>query len=700
MVGNEAHRGGGIYEGDTEASITLAAVLVANNTADDQGADCYADVVSDDYNLIENATGCDISGTTAHNITGQDPALSPLQDNGGHTDTHLPKFGSPGLDVIPNGTLDCGTTVQVDQRAQPRPTDSDDSGTATCDVGAVEPTYDEIAPVVTNLGDSGNGSLRGVLAAVASGTTVTFDPSLSGQTIDLTSGQLTLDTDVTVDASALPESITIQGGPGRVFWVTPTANATLSHLTIRGGDTDFGGGISNDGTLTVRSSTIRNNEASDRGGGIDNDGTLTLEQVTVEGNRASGGAGGINNDGPLTILSSTIYDNEGQQGGDGDGNIYNAGEMHLIGSIVASGDGGDCVNEGTLGSVAYSLVEDGTCLPSGSTTNLTGAPELGALQDNGGGMLTYAPLSGSPVIDQGSCSGTTTDQRGEDRPYDDPSIPNADDGCDMGSVEVPGPDAIDLAVSAFLEGPMQSVQMAVGLTDHLPETDPYFGAQSVPSGYFTSDPDGQRVVDWVVLQLRTGDPASPPMTVAAERAALLLDDGTVLDTDGSPTVTMDGASGAYYVVVGHRNHLWAMSDVAVNCSGGSCGFDFTAGTAYGTNALKDLGGGLFGLYAGDASANGQVQNDDKNNFWRTQSGSSGYQSADFSLNAQVQNDDKNNYWRGNSGRGTQVPSASTSSASFATPIPTARQSSGALPGRGYPAGQRTKGVTRSDNRRP
>ena len=64
---------------------------------------------------------------------------------------------------------------------------------------------------------------------------------------------------------------------------------------------------------------------------------------------------------------------------------------------------------------------------------------------------------------------------------------------------------------------------------------------------------------------------------------------------------------------------------------------------------------IYGLYAGDATANGQVQNDDKNEDWKTQTGTSGYKSADFNLNAQVQNDDKNEFWKNNVGKGTQVP---------------------------------------------
>ncbi|MBC8074437.1 MAG: hypothetical protein H7Y32_00040, partial [Chloroflexales bacterium] len=44
--------------------------------------------------------------------------------------------------------------------------------------------------VVTTTNDSGPGSLRQALTDASSGDTITFDPSVSGQTIGLTTGQL------------------------------------------------------------------------------------------------------------------------------------------------------------------------------------------------------------------------------------------------------------------------------------------------------------------------------------------------------------------------------------------------------------------------------------------------------------------------------------------------------------------------------
>ncbi len=674
VAGNSARRGGGIYEGNSGASFKVAASLLADNTADEAGADCHADVISNDYNLLENVAGCSITGTTSHNITGQDPLLGPLQDNGGPTATLLPLGGSPVLDAIPSGILECGGDIATDQRGTTRPTNSDNTGGAACDIGAAEPEFFELLIIVTNLNDSGAGSLRGVLAGISSGSLVTFDPSLSGGTIALSSGEIALEKSVTIDASMLPESITVAGGGGRVFYVPAGVEATLSHLTITGGTASRGGGLRNDGVLTIRSSTITGNEATQHGGGIYNDGMLTLEQVTVAGNRAAQLGGGIVNDVTLVARNSTIAHNEGDPGGDGAGNIYNGGDLSLLSTIVANGIGGDCFDEGALNGVKYSLVEDGTCLPSGGTTNLTGDPLLGAFQDNGGGMKTYVPISNSPVIDQGQCNGFTLDQRGETRPYNDPGTANADDGCDIGAVEWQGVDAIYLTAYVLLEGAFDGAVLRTDLSGHLPETDPYFGQHTVKPGFFTGDPFGQRIVDWVLLQLRTGDPTDaanggPPMTIVAQRAALLRDDALVVDTDGQSAVPFDVPAGSYYVVLAQRNHLPVMGATMSNCSGGTCSYDFTA-TAYGTNALKTLIGGKQGLFAGDGDGSGGITTPDQT-IWLNQNGSAGYLSGDYNLSGGTTTPDQT-IWLQNNGVGSQVPPGKVAS-------PAAHPPPGAVP---------------------
>ena len=87
-------------------------------------------------------------------------------------------------------------------------------------------------------------------------------------------------------------------------------------------------------------------------------------------------------------------------------------------------------------------------------------------------------------------------------------------------------------------------------------------------------------------------------------------------------------------------------------------YDFTTSSDqfYGGSAgAKDLGSGVWGMIAGDGNGNGQVQNDDSENIWKNDNGTSGYKNSDFNMNGQIQNDDNENYWKPSNGKGSQVP---------------------------------------------
>ena len=172
----------------------------------------------------------------------------------------------------------------------------------------------------------------------------------------------------------------------------------------------------------------------------------------------------------------------------------------------------------------------------------------------------------------------------------------------------------------------------------------------------TSIPNSD-IVDWVLVEIRTGTTSG---TKQDERAAFIKSDGTIVDTDGTSPVTFTGLSaGDYYVVVRHRNHLAIMTATAIPLIGSSTtSYDFTTSQseAYGTNAMKDLEGGVYyGMFAGDANANGQIQNNDRETYWVVQNGQAGYKESDYNLNGQVQNNDNETYWVPNNGKGTQVP---------------------------------------------
>ena len=107
--------------------LTLTGSIVANNTAG-TSPDCTEAVVSGGFNLIEDTTGCAISGTTTGNITGQDPQLLGLASNGGPTQTHALTGSSPALDARTSGCPPPATDQRGVSRAQ---------GTA-CEIGSFE----------------------------------------------------------------------------------------------------------------------------------------------------------------------------------------------------------------------------------------------------------------------------------------------------------------------------------------------------------------------------------------------------------------------------------------------------------------------------------------------------------------------------------------------------------------------------------
>lgn len=147
--------------------------------------------------------------------------------------------------------------------------------------------------MVTNLNDSGAGSLRADIQAANSGDTIQFANSLAGGTLQLTSGQLDLTKNLTIDGAGAGVTINA-GGHSRVFEVESGVTANLNFLTIADGNAGGGGGIFNFGNLNVDYSTFTGNYASIAGGAIDNVGTLTINGCSFLSN-TSGWGGAINN---------------------------------------------------------------------------------------------------------------------------------------------------------------------------------------------------------------------------------------------------------------------------------------------------------------------------------------------------------------------------------------------------------------------
>jgi hypothetical protein len=281
----------------------------------------------------------------------------------------------------------------------------------------------------------------------------------SGDAIKVAPGiyreSLNINISVEIIGSSATASTTLDGGgESRVVAISPSANVTLSRLTVQNGyASSFGAGIYNAGTLTVNNSTVSGNvldtPGSAFGGGIYSIGTLTINNSTISENSAIGscrtrclsvGGAIANSGGTLTINNSTISYNHVF--------VYNCdifcevsgagiwGSATLQNTIVANNPFGNC--DGSMTSNGYNLSSDTTChLHNTGDLNNTN-PKLGSLGNYGGPTKTIPLLSGSLAIDAGNPSGCTdgkgqllkTDQRGKPRPDKEDS-----GGCDMGAFE-------------------------------------------------------------------------------------------------------------------------------------------------------------------------------------------------------------------------------------------------------------------------
>jgi hypothetical protein len=224
---------------------------------------------------------------------------------------------------------------------------------------------------------------------------------------------------------------------------------------------------------------------------------------------------------------------------------------------------------------------------------------------------------------------------------------------------------ITLNIKAFLEGPFLTSQMMpyLNIFGFLPTAQPY---NLPPWNYNGSEsvatiPNAE-VVDWVLVELREttgGASTATSGTMIGRQAGFILKNGSIVGTSGSSNLEFGLiVNHNLYLVIWHRNHLAIMSSVPLAAVGGVYTYDFTTGVgqAYGgILGQKQLAAGTWGMISGDGDGNRNINNADKNDIWKPQSGSSGYLNGDFNMNGNVDNIDKNDHWRPNSGKGSQVP---------------------------------------------
>jgi hypothetical protein len=124
--------------------------------------------------------------------------------------------------------------------------------------------------IVTNSNDSGSGSLREAieLANLEPGNNlIEFDPSLAGQKISLSSGELLISDQLGINGLGADQLTVDAQGNSKVFFVddgdsTSDIEVNLNGLTITGAVGGyFGSGISNSENLTITNSNITGNSA-------------------------------------------------------------------------------------------------------------------------------------------------------------------------------------------------------------------------------------------------------------------------------------------------------------------------------------------------------------------------------------------------------------------------------------------------------
>jgi hypothetical protein len=261
---------------------------------------------------------------------------------------------------------------------------------------------------VTNLLDTGPGSLRQAIFDTPPGGTVDFQSGLTG-TIILNSNELVIDKNLTISGLGAAVMTVSGNNATRVFHVVGPVTVSISGLTIADGlvSSTSGGGIFNGATLTVTDCIISGNTATGSGGfggGVGNIGTLTISRSTVSGNTAMGAGGGIVNFfGTMTITDSVVSGNTTP--GNGGGINNNNGTMVITGSTVSgnsatdpsTGIGGGIINFAALAVKDCTLADNDATAFGGGIANggpgltVTSSTITGNVAGFGGGGIDAGP---------------------------------------------------------------------------------------------------------------------------------------------------------------------------------------------------------------------------------------------------------------------------------------------------------------------
>lgn len=328
ITDNFSEAGSGIYVDTADGDLTIGNTILSDNFP--LATDCYFDasgsgaVLDQGYNLFVGSAGCGFLDNVNNNILSQ-AFLEPLADNGGPTQTHAPQLISPAIDAGSTG-------LTVDQRGAARP-----SGAAD-DIGAYEAQGCGDSPwSATNLAEL-NVAIECFNGKTDPGVyTISIDHGIPATASTTPIDNPTDLIELVIQGNGNSGDWNGNLIPGvRPFLIEAGTTVTINDFLIGNGNvqgTERGGGIHNLGNLTINRCSIIGNRSEYDGGGISNgpDALMAINDSTIWGNVIEGGTepvagGGIYNEGNLTIKNSTVSTNTSSNDG---GGIASVGPLEL-----------------------------------------------------------------------------------------------------------------------------------------------------------------------------------------------------------------------------------------------------------------------------------------------------------------------------------------------------------------------------------
>ncbi len=161
----------------------------------------------------------------------------------------------------------------------------------------------------------------------------------------------------------------------------------------------------------------------------------------------------------------------------------------------------------------------------------------------------------------------------------------------------------------------------------------YAGTESYPVSA------GDPLVDWVLIELY----AEADTSLVAQQAAMLLEDGSVVNANATHTIEFESLPGAnYFVALRSRNHLPVISRLPQPLGGGLLMYDFTLADQTMGSIAKQAGAD-FVIPAGDFTANGVIEFGDYGLYMVNPSAIYTYLNADVDMDGLVTVADYNWY---------------------------------------------------------